>query len=370
MSEKREFTFNRFIPLIYILSVLIIILLAFKLAIFLIPFVIAMLVVSITRPLVKVLVNKFKFSLKLANGLVISLFYIILFSIIGIIVFISLSEIYSFSNWVINNSGNISVFVKNRINEFDGLKLIIPDFATIAIKNSINYIISKLTGISVNFFNYIVTVSLSLPVALVYVIITVTASFLMANDLNTVKEFFNKQFPKSWISKFELIKVDAFSVAFKYFKAQIILIFLCFIELLLGFNIINIFIHPIPYVLILALIIAIIDALPILGTGSVLIPWSIYLLVNNEYSFGISLLILYVIIWLLRSIMEQRILSSSLNINPLISLVSLFVGFKLFGVIGFLFGPILFTIMTIVFDEEIKRGFFKILSGEEQYGEN
>ena len=362
MSKKREFTFNRFIPLIYILSVLIIILLAFKLAIFLIPFVIAMLVVSITRPLVKVLVNKFKFSLKLANGLVISLFYIILFSIIGIIVFISLSEIYSFSNWVINNSGNISVFVKNRINEFDGLKLIIPDFATIAIKNSINYIISKLTGISVNFFNYIVTVSLSLPVALVYVIITVTASFLMANDLNTVKEFFNKQFPKSWISKFELIKVDAFSVAFKYFKAQIILIFLCFIELLLGFNIINIFI--------LALIIAIIDALPILGTGPVLIPWSIYLLVNNEYSFGISLLILYVIIWLLRSIMEQRILSSSLNINPLISLVSLFVGFKLFGVIGFLFGPILFTIMTIVFDEEIKRGFFKILSGEEQYGEN
>ena len=75
MSEKREFTFNRFIPLIYILSVLVVVLLAFKLAVFLIPFVVAMLVVSITRPLVKILVNKFKFSLKLANGLVITLFW-------------------------------------------------------------------------------------------------------------------------------------------------------------------------------------------------------------------------------------------------------------------------------------------------------
>ena len=369
MSEKKEFTFNRFIPLIYILSVLVVVLLAFKLAVFLIPFVVAMLVVSITRPLVKILVNKFKFSLKLANGLVITLFYLILFSIAGIIVFVSLSEIYSFSNWIINNSSNISTFIKDRINEFDGLKLVIPDFAMIAIKNSINYLVSKLTSISVNFFNYIVSISLSLPVALVYVIITVTATFLMANDVNAVKEFFNKQFPKSWISKFELIKVDAFSVVFKYFKAQIILICLCFIELLIGFNIINIFIHSVSYILLLALIIAIIDALPILGTGPILIPWAIYLLINNEYGFGIALIMLYIIIWLLRSIMEQKILSSSLNINPLISLVSLFVGFKLFGVIGFLFGPILFTIMTIVFDEEIKRGFFKILSGEEQYGE-
>ena len=65
MSEKREFIFNRFIPLIYILSVLVVVLLAFKLAVFLIPFVVAMLVVSITRPLVKILVNKFKFSLRI-----------------------------------------------------------------------------------------------------------------------------------------------------------------------------------------------------------------------------------------------------------------------------------------------------------------
>ena len=79
MSEKREFTFNRFIPLIYILSVLVVVLLAFKLALFLIPFVVAMLVVSITRPLVKILEDKFKFSLKLANGLVITLFNVIFY---------------------------------------------------------------------------------------------------------------------------------------------------------------------------------------------------------------------------------------------------------------------------------------------------
>lgn len=361
---KKEFNLNRFLPLIHIFTVFIIVIVAFKIGIFLLPFVIALGVVKITRPAVSFFQTKFKFSYKIANRLVITLFYLIVLSIVLLLSIVLFSEIYSFANWSIANAGMYKSNIVNILNKYGAFKLILPEFIEASLKNGLNYFATKLTGLSINFLNYLLSLTLNLPVMFVYLIITVTATYLMAADIETVYKFFEEQFPKSWINKFYLIKIDVFTVAFKYFKAQLILIFLCFIELLIGFNIINLIFNNIDYILVLAMVISIVDALPILGTGSVLIPWSIYSFATSKVGMGSAILILYVIIWILRNIFEPKILSANLSINPLISLISLFVGFKFFGVLGFLYGPIMFTVMTIVFEDEIKNGFFKTLSGE------
>lgn len=141
---------------------------------------------------------------------------------------------------------------------------------------------------------------------------------------------------------------------------------LSFLELLIGFTLIDIFIEPIDYILMLSISIALIDALPVIGTGGILIPTSIYLFFIGNNKLALAILILYLVIAALRYTLEPKILSSNLNINPLLSLLSIYVGFKFFGIIGFLVGPILLTIMTYIFKEEIEKGFFKILSGEEE----
>lgn len=137
-----------------------------------------------------------------------------------------------------------------------------------------------------------------------------------------------------------------------------------FFELLIGFSVISLLVYKIDYIFLLSLTIALIDALPIIGTGGILVPTSIYLCLVGNIKLGIAILILYLIIAGLRYTLEPKILSNTLNINPLLSLVSIYVGFKFFGILGFLIGPILLTIMTYIFKEEIEKGFFKILSGE------
>lgn len=362
--EKKEFNIKRFIPLIYIITVLIIMLISFKVAIFLMPFVIALLVVSITRPFAKILHKYLKIKINIANYLSISLFYLIILSGLITLIFLLISELKS----LVLSITSISINIRNTFlilnDNFLSFKNYFPEFVQNKIIEYISIFARYISNIGINIINQIVKLGRNIPTIMVYIIITVMSTFLISKDLDSVYEFFHKQFPKVWIEKFKLIKVDAFEAAFRYFKAQLILISLTFFELLIGFSIINSLTGKLEYVLVYAFFIALIDAMPIIGTGPILIPWSMYSFIIKDYSLGIGLISLYITIFLVRQILEPRILSKTLNINPLISLVSMFIGFKIFGVVGFLFGPVLFLVMRIVFENEIKQGFFKILAGE------
>ncbi|WP_156299456.1 sporulation integral membrane protein YtvI [Streptobacillus canis] len=364
MENKQEFTLKRFLPLIYMITVLLIALLAFKVSIYLLPFVIAFIVVTITRGPVNFLMEKLKFNSKFANITVILLFYMVIPVILILLLIRSYNEIYNFSNWLIKNVDTIKELAIKLTEKFDFFESLLPPVAIVSIKNFIASMIGKLTNLGFVIANNILSITLKLPVILVYVIITITATFLMASDIESVNNFFDKQFPKSWLDKFRLIKVDVVEVAYQYLKAQLMLITLCFIELIIGLSIINLVVSPINYVFLVSVLISVFDALPILGAGGILVPWSVYNLSTGNYALGIAILLLYLFITITRMTLEPRILSKNLSVNPLLSLLSLFVGFKLFGVVGFLFGPILLTIMTILFKEEINKGFFKILAGE------
>ncbi|ACZ01106.1 sporulation integral membrane protein YtvI [Streptobacillus moniliformis] len=364
MENKQEFTLKRFLPLIYMITVILIALIAFKASLYLLPFVIAFIVVTITRGPVNFLVNKFNFSNRMSNIIVILLFYLIIPVILILLLIRSYNEIYNLSNWLIKNANAFKNIGFELFEKYNFLEGILPSVAIIPIKNFITMLLGKLTNLGFLIANYVLSLTLKLPVLFVHVIITITATFLMAGDIETVHNFFEKQFPKVWLEKFRQIKVNIVEVAYQYLRAQLILVSLCFTELIIGLSIINIFVKPISYVFLTSMLIALFDALPIFGAGGILLPWAAYCFLTGNYLLGISILFLYVFIVTMRMTFEPRILSKSLSINPLLSLISLFVGFKVFGVVGFLFGPIILTIMIILFKEEINKGFFKILAGE------
>ncbi|CAM3062193.1 sporulation integral membrane protein YtvI [Streptobacillus ratti] len=364
MENKQEFTLKRFLPLIYMITVILIAFIAFKASLYLLPFVIAFMVVTVTRKPVNFLVNKFNFSHRISNIIVILLFYLII-PVILILLFIrSYNEIYNLSNWLIKNSSTFRNIGFELSERYGFLERVLPSVAVIPIKNLIAMLLSKLTNLGFIIANYVLSLTLKLPALFIHVIITVTATFLMAGDIKIVHNFFEQQFPKSWLEKVKQIKVNVVEVAYQYLKAQLILISLCFTELIVGLSIINIFVSSINYVFLISTLIALFDALPIFGAGGILVPWTVYCLVTGNYFLGLSILFLYLFIAGMRMTLEPRILSKNLSINPLLSLISLFIGFKMFGVVGFLFGPIILTIVIILFKEEINKGFFKILAGE------
>lgn len=112
-----------------------------------------------------------------------------------------------------------------------------------------------------------------------------------------------------------------------------------------------------PYYILLGIIIGLLDALPILGTGTVFVPWGIICMIQGEWGRGVLLFLIYLICYLLREFMEARIMGNQMGLTPLESLVSLYVGWKLFGVLGFILGPVgLILIEDIVeaYDEGVK----------------
>lgn len=95
-----------------------------------------------------------------------------------------------------------------------------------------------------------------------------------------------------------------------------------------------------PYFILFGIGIGLLDALPIFGTGTVLIPWALFSLVNKHWVYGIGLIVIYIICYFLREVMEAKIMGGKVGLSPLETLASMYVGLKLFGLLGFILGPI------------------------------
>ena len=107
---------------------------------------------------------------------------------------------------------------------------------------------------------------------------------------------------------------------------------------------IGLLILGIRYPLAIALLVTIVDILPVLGTGTVLVPWAGYLIVSGDFFTGIGLILLYLIITVIRRIVEPKVLGDAIGISALAALISLYVGYELMGVIGVFLGPIVVMI--------------------------
>lgn len=169
--------------------------------------------------------------------------------------------------------------------------------------------------------------------------------FIMATLLISFDEDKNRHY-RSLMPYIKRLKATGFA----YLKAQGIIIFIvaavCVTGLLVLKN---------PYSILLGITIGVVDALPIFGSGSILIPWAIFELVQKDFFQGAVLITLYVITLLLREIMEPRLMGKEMGLKPLYVLMSVYVGIKLFGLGGIILGPIGLTILKTVMETRVAR---------------
>ena len=107
----------------------------------------------------------------------------------------------------------------------------------------------------------------------------------------------------------------------------------------------GLFLLRIPYAPIWGLLIAFVDAIPILGTGTVLLPWSLISLLQGQPAKAVGLLGIYVIALLSRSILEPKLVGKHLGLDPLVTLAALYAGFQLWGIPGMILSPMLCVVL-------------------------
>ncbi len=145
------------------------------------------------------------------------------------------------------------------------------------------------------------------------------------------------------------IKSDLTGALGGYVRAQLILMSITFCELFIGLSVLNV-----KYSFILAIIIAIVDAIPVFGTGTVLLPWALISLLSGSYKMALGLLIIYAICLTVRQLLEPKIISSQIGLHPLFTLFAMYVGFRLIGLIGMILGPVAAIIIKNLLDRRNK----------------
>jgi sporulation integral membrane protein YtvI len=167
------------------------------------------------------------------------------------------------------------------------------------------------------------------------------ASFMISAKLPKIKDWLRSHLPKSWFETYLPMLKRLKKAIGGWLWAQCKLIGITFLVLTIGF-----FLLQISYAPVWAALISLVDALPVLGTGIILVPWSFICFLQGNSIRAIGLLGTYVVAVLLRSVLEPRFVGKQLGLDPLVTLFSMYAGYRLFGLGGMILSPLLAVTAT------------------------
>lgn len=357
--EQKEYWKRVIFKILQVFLVFVALILAVKCAVFLLPFLIAIIVNWIINPVVRFFKEKCKMGHKLSVILSVVLVIAVLGTLITLGIFKLTDEVYDFVVQIPDYVDSILPTATLILSQIEEVFIDLPDTITGKYYDSINdignFIIDKAADIAKSIGKGII----SLPEILIYIIVTILATLFIGLDKTYIKEIFAHQLPDKWNKTIRDVYDNVFKAIIAYMKAVFTIIFITFCELLVGLTIIDLIGFNINYVLAVAVVIAIVDALPILGCGTVLIPWAVILAITGNISMAIAIFVLYLVITVVRQLIEPKIVSHNIGVHPIITLLAMFIGFKLFGLIGLIFGPITVFILKGIFAKQLEKGFFR-----------
>lgn len=338
MPENRHLRF--FIILMYCVLGVVALWLTFNFALpALAPFIIALLLAKLIEVPVDFCTRRLRFPRALSSGL----WTIIAFGGVGtgvyFLFYALFREMSDFLKSLPNASvliASISDYVNNMsINILDALPEGIREFALTSFESLISELLSNAKVLLTSIGSFAASALGSVPSVLLFIIVVLAATFFLSSDYPNLRKAILDRLPKKWRTMYSKMRIQSVKTLFSYIRALGIVWCITFIELTIGFAILRL-----DYVLVLAFFISFIDILPVFGVGTVLIPWAVVELILGNFPLAIGLAVLYGVIVVIRNLIEPKIVGSQIGLNPLVSLLSVYVGLKFFGLLG-IFAPIL-----------------------------
>lgn len=192
-----------------------------------------------------------------------------------------------------------------------------------------------------------------IPSIFLATLISIIACCFMTADYDRLVNF-KRQLPRERREALSASKQLLFSSMFKMLRAYLLIILITFVEMTIGLGILKLAgLYESSYILAIALLTAIVDILPVLGTGTVLIPWAVYSLCTGRVGFGIGLIVIYVAISVIRQIIEPKLVAGQLGLPPVVTIVGMYIGLQLFGFIGLFLVPLTLIMLKLLNDQNL-----------------
>lgn len=295
------------------------------------PFVLGFLIALSTKRFNRFLQKKLKISAGVSSIVTTT----IIFTILGIIVTLVIYKVTSESILLLSKIPSID----NMVVYIDKLIIKITEMVgqvdPLVVSKAYEYLEtlgSQLLDVTIRVLNTILSAVISLPSVLLIAVITFIATFMFSKDFRLFSGNFYSIFSSEGKSKMKSIIEEGIAMIIGYAKAYSLVVFITFMEVLVGLSILRV-----DFAVILSILCAILDILPVIGIVLVFIPLVIYNFYIGKSMIAIGLIVLYLVVTVVRQIIEPKLVSQTLDIHPLMILAAIFIGLNLSGFIGMIY---------------------------------
>lgn len=310
------------------------------------PFIIALAIAMILQPLVDYMAKTRRMNKNAVAVILVILTYLLLAALLVAIFIGIISAVIDWASglplfftttiepWIENSGNNLIDAVSKYYPQIeDSVNDILPDV--------ISTISNKVIDFSGTIVSWASNAGTKLPGAMLATVVCIISTVFLAADYEHVIDSVVSRLPEKGQDIVRTAKRALKTIIGSYAKSYSLILLITFAEIAVGLLIIGM-----SNAIIIALIIALFDILPIVGSGMVLLPWTIVLFIQGKIGKGIGLGILYVFVIIMRQILEPKIVGKHVGLHPLITLMCMWIGLKLFGAVGLFALPV--TILVII----------------------
>ncbi len=312
------------------------IVIGYKALVFFMPFVIGWLISSIAGPVVSLLEKKLKITRKLGSALII----VAVLGGIVFLVYLIISNLWREVETLISNMPSMYKDLETGFREIgsgmEGIFRMLPEEAQETIGSVIGKLDEQAGNIVGRFSEPTVNAAgrfaKKIPSILIGIIVTFISAYFFIEDRDEVLHNAKRIAPDPIVIRMTMVCDNLKYAVGGYFKAQLKIMVVVFVLLAVGFTLMGQ-----HFTFLLAILIAFLDFLPFFGTGTALLPWAAYKFLVGNYKMTIGLLILYGVTQLVRQLIQPKLVGDSLGMNPLLTLVFLYIGYRMGGIFGMIF---------------------------------
>lgn len=342
------------------------------------PFIAAFVIAALLQKPLRFITSKSAKIPKGATAAILSVFVFAvilgLFSLVGVRIGIAVKDIISYFTDRCSSLGDVFEFLKTTYLSLE-ISNMLPAEANNAVTSGIDavgeYIVSgdiftALTDNITKFISPIGSAISKVPSLIIAFVISIVATCFMTSTYDDIRSFIFRQFSEENQNKLRKARRIVLSSVGKMIKAYAAIIGITTCELFIGLSILRLTgAYDGSHILLLSLLIACIDIVPVLGTGTVVLPWSVYSFVTGNIGMGIGLLVIYAAITVIRQVIEPKLVAGQVGISPVVTIMAMFIGVKIFGAMGIFILPFIVIIINLLNEEGIIHLFKTRKSAEE-----
>lgn len=319
------------------------------------PFILAMCIAAIAEPAVVWMVKKRVMPRSGAAAISTILIFGVLISVLVLGVGRGVSELGRFVGKLPEMLDLLSTHAGDWQSRISGFIDSAPDGAGNYLRSALDSISDSLAGLPAMLSGWLLGLATDfaakLPSHILFIVTSSIGAYFCSATFPAILRFLKRQVPRKWHERATQLYGEIRRTLGKWLKAQLILTCITFFVLLLSFMFLRI-----EYSLMLALIIAFVDLLPVFGTGTVLIPWAAVTLLTGNQARGIGLAVTYGIASLIRSTVQPKLIGDQLGLHPLVTLMAIYIGYRALGI----WGMILFPVAAVLLVQMNEHGVVKL----------